>query len=78
MMRLVAKQKFVSMVNAKRDVSMTIIVNMVKNATKILAIHLVRREMTAIHLIIAILITKSAYLDAQLGRVSCFLPYIFT
>ena len=65
MIRLVAKQKFVLMVNAKRDVSMTIIVNMVKNATKILAIHLVRQEMTAIHLIIAILITKSAYLDAQ-------------
>ena len=65
MMRSVAKQKFVLMVNAKRDVSMTIIVNMVKNATKILAIHLVRRVMTAIHLIIAILITKSAYLDAQ-------------
>lgn len=65
MIRLVEKQKFVSMVNAKRDVSMTIIVNMGKNATKILAIHLVRREMTVIHLIIAILITKSAYLDAQ-------------
>ena len=65
MIRLVAKQKFVLMVNAKRDVSMTIIVNMVKNATKILAIHLVRQVMTAIHLIIAILITKSAYLDAQ-------------
>ena len=65
MIRLVAKQKFVLMVNAKRDVSMTIIVNMVKNATKILAIHLVRQKMTAIHLIIAILITKSAYLDAK-------------
>ena len=65
MIRLVAKQKFVLMVNAKRDVSMTIIVNMVKNATKILAIHLVRQVMTAIHLIIAILITKSAYLDAK-------------
>ena len=65
MMRSVGKQKFVLMVNAKRDVSMTIIVNMVKNATKILAIHLVKRIMIATHLIIAILITKSAYLDAQ-------------
>ena len=63
--RFVAKRKFVSMVNAKRGASMTIIVNMVKNATKILVIHLVRQEMTVIHLIIAILITKSAYLDAQ-------------